>query len=389
MARIAVIGLRGVPATWGGVEHQCEQIYSRLAARGHRITIYARKGYVPDGIDSYRGMKILRLPTIPSKYTETIVHTFLGMIRIVKENPDIVHIYGQGSCLLSPIPWLLRPGMPIFFTCGGLDWQRKKWPSWAARIIHLGELCTVVFPSYRIMVSEGLKDYYQTRYSVKTHCIYNGVEKAYRLPPHRIVRHGLEARGYFLFVGRLVPEKRIEDLIQAYQRRRFTSRLVIVGDSAGTESYVRWLKDLAGSDPSLLFLGYQFGEVLQELYANARCFVTPSELEGLPLTLLEALSYGLMCVTSDIPPHLEVLSRTGGRVFPVGNVEALADAMDGAERMTDSELDRFAEVSTAAVAREFSWDKAADQLEHLYEESLGANPAPQRGRSAAMDGNSL
>jgi glycosyltransferase involved in cell wall biosynthesis len=326
-------------------------------------------------------MKILRLPTMQSKYTEAFLHTFLGMLHIVRDNPDIVHIYGQGPGLLSPIPWLLRPRIQIFFTCGGLDWQRKKWPPWAARIIYLGELCTAVFPSYRIVVSEGLKSYYEVRYGVKAYCIYNGVEKAHRPPPQQIARHGLKAGSYFLFVGRLVPEKKIEDLIRAYQRRQFTSRLAIVGDSAGTESYVRWLKDQAEPDPSILFLGYQFGEVLQELYSNARCFVTPSELEGLPLTLLEALSYGLTCITSDILPHREVLSRTGGRTFPVGDVEALANEMDRVERMSDSELARFAEASTEAVTKEFSWDKAADQLERLYEESVGMNQS-----FAVMDG---
>lgn len=374
MARVAVIGLRGVPATWGGVEHQCEQLYSRLAARGHEITIYARKNYVPDGVVSYRGMKVLRLSTIPSKYTENIVHTFLGLLHIVMKKPDILHLYGQGPCLLAPIPRLVRPGMPIFFTCGGLDWQRKKWPPWAARIIRLGELCTVVFPSCRIVVSEALKDYYRHRYGVKTHCIYNGVEQAHLRAPQRISRYGLEARSYFLFVGRLVPEKRIEDLIRAYQARPFESSLVIVGDSAGTETYVKWLRELAGADSSVRFLGYQFGEILQELFSNARCFVTPSELEGLPLTLLEALSYGLMCLVSDIAPHQEVVSRTGGRTFPVGAIETLAGLMESVEKMDDSELDRFARTARAAVVREFSWDIAAEKLERLYLESLAAKP---------------
>jgi len=152
MARIAVTGLRGVPAAWGGVEHHCEELYSRLAANGHDITIYARSRYVRDDIEFYKGMKIVRLPTINVTGVEALVHTFLSMLHILKTRPDIVHIHAQGPCLLSWAPRLFRPGMRVFFTCHGLDWKRKKWSKLASSIIHLGEVFSAMFPHYRITV---------------------------------------------------------------------------------------------------------------------------------------------------------------------------------------------------------------------------------------------
>jgi glycosyltransferase involved in cell wall biosynthesis len=370
MARIAVVGLRGVPASWGGVEQQCEKIYSRLAARGYRITIYGRSGYVPEGIHCYRGMRIVRLPTIPTKYTETFVHTLLAMFHALRQKPDILHIYSQGPALFSPLVKLLKPELPIFFTCGGLDWQRRKWPSWAAKAIHLGEICSARFCDRCIMVSEDLKRYYEKEYGVTGDLIPNGVDRTEKIPPRRITQWGLQPGNYSLFVGRLVPEKRIEDLIIAHRSKPRSVKLAIVGDSAGTENYVASLKELAAFDPSILFLGFQFGEVLQELYSSARCFVTASELEGLPLTLLEALSFGLLCVASEIPPHVEVLSKTGGMLFRTGSVAALTEALEAVEKLSPSDLEKVEKQAIASVEEHYSWDKASEQLGNLYEASL-------------------
>ncbi len=378
MASISVTGLRGIPATWGGVEHQCEQLYSRLAARGHAVVVYARSGYVPPGTRRHKGIRIVRLPTVRTKHGEAFVHTFLSVLHILKENPRIVHFYSQGPALFAPLVRLLRPRTKVFFTCGGLDWRRKKWEPWASKVLHLGEWCSARFPHYRIMVSEELKRYYEARYGVKAHCILNGVERGTKRAPGFIRSFGLEGRDYALFVGRLVPEKRIEDLITPFLDGSFRSKLVIVGDSAGTEDYVDGLKALASGAPNVLFLGYRYGEVLEELYSNARCFLTASELEGLPLTLLEALSFGLVCVCSDIPPHREVVSKTGGRLFPVGDRAALARSIQEMERMTAQELLSFESHVVETVEKHFSWDEAARRLERLYRESLRGEAAGSR-----------
>jgi glycosyltransferase involved in cell wall biosynthesis len=368
--RISVTGLRGIPASWGGVEHHCEQIYSRLAAKGHEITVYSRCHYIPYGIQSYKGITIKTIPTINTKYTEAFAHTFLSILHILKMNPDIIHIHALGPCLFSWMPRLFRPKMRVFFTCHGLDWQRKKWPKWASNIIYLGELFSVLFPHYRITVSQELQHYYQTRHNASAYYIPNGINMARKKSPNLIKKFGLSNRNYLLFVGRIVPEKRLEDTLQAFLAKSRKFQFVIVGESADTKTYMKRLKQIAGDARSILFVGYQYGEVLEELYSNARAFVTTSELEGLPLTLLEALSYGLPCIASDIAPHKEILGRLDWFMFPTGNLETLSKRMDEVEEMSEDKLNEVAEKEAAEVSDRFNWDIFAERLEKLYKESL-------------------
>jgi len=372
MAGIAVTGLRGIPASFGGVERQCEELYTRLAGMGHRITIYARNRYVPENITHYKGVRIRRLPTINSKYTEAFVHTFLSVIDIILSNPEIVHFYSQGPCLFLPLIRLFRPGTRVFFTCGGLDWQRKKWPLWASMPIHLGEVFSARFAHCCIVVSRELQKYYLDSYGVHAAYIPNGIPQATIKERGFLDQFNLESYKYFLFVGRLVPEKRIEDLISAFSSRERNCKLVIAGDSAGTEEYVQELRRLAGKNSSICFPGYQFGENLSELYSNARAFINPSELEGLPLTVLEALSYQRICITSDIPPHREIQQNTNSGIltFPVRNVGALSALLDKIESLSVYQLKEIGAEAARAVSSLYSWDASTQKLESLYLENL-------------------
>ncbi len=370
MTRIAVTGVRGVPATWGGVEHHCENLYSRLAEKGYDITIYARSYYVPQGITAYKGLKIKRLPTLNLKYTDALLHTFISIIHILIANPDIVHIHGIGPCFFSWIPRVFRPRMKVFFTCHGLDWQRKKWPWWASRLIYLGELSAIRFAQYRIVVSKELQKYFASAHRVETFYIPNGIAPIPARAPNLIKQWDLTTRGYFLCVGRLVPEKRMEDVIKAYLLRPRSCRLVIVGDNAAAGQYMNDLIKLAEKNPSIVFTGYQFGAILEELLSNARAFVTASELEGLPITLLEALSYGVMCVTSTIGPHQELMEALPGLTFPVGDVQAIARHMDHVETMAESRFDDFKRKAIAMISGQFSWETACCGHDRLYRNSL-------------------
>jgi len=372
--KIAVTGFRGIPASWGGVEHHCEQIYSRLAAKGHEIVIYARSGYVTKDVRTYKGMRIVRLPTINTKHAEAFVHTFLALLHIiVKTNPDIVHIHAQGPAMFSWIPRLFRPRMTVFFTCHGRDWERGKWTGWASRIIRLGEICSTVFPHYRIMVSKELQTYYRNRYGAESFYIPNGVRAPTNRAPEIIRKYGLAARDYFLFVGRIVPEKRLEDTIRAYLSKKRNSKLVVVGEIADTQNYRESLDKVAGSNPDICFVGYQYAEALEEFFSNARAFVNASELEGLPLTVLEALSYGVPCIISDIAPHREIAEHANGLLYTTGEVDALSRRMDEIEAMDESELQACARKTVSAVQEHYNWDAAAQKLERLYRESLGGS----------------
>jgi glycosyltransferase involved in cell wall biosynthesis len=370
MTTIAVTGVRGVPATWGGVEHHCENLYSRLAEKGYDITIYARSYYVPKGIAVYKGMKIKRLPTLNLKYTDALLHTLFSLVHILFTNPDIVHIHGIGPCFFSWLPRVFRPRMKVFFTCHGLDWQRKKWPWWASRLIYLGELSAIRFAQYRIVVSKELRRYFDSAHRIEVFYIPNGITPIPPKEPNLIKQWGLTARGYFLCVGRLVPEKRMEDVIKAYLLHPRSCRLVIVGDNAAAGQYMNDLIKLAKYNPSVIFTGYQFGATLEELLSNARAFVTASELEGLPITLLEALSYGVMCVTSDIGPHKELMETLPGLSFPVGDVQAIVRHMDDVETMDENRFGGFKQKAIAMISEEFCWDTACSEHDRLYRKSL-------------------
>jgi glycosyltransferase involved in cell wall biosynthesis len=371
MTKIAVTGFRGVPATWGGIEHHCENIYSRLAEKGYDITIYARSYYTPSGIFRYKGLKIKRLPTLNFKYTDALLHTLISVVHILFSNPDIVHIHGIGPCFFSWIPRIFRPRMMVFFTCHGLDWQRKKWPRWASELIYLGELSAVLFPRYRIVVSRELQNYFNSEHGVEAVYIPNGMTFFPCRAPNLIKQWDLPVRRYFLCVGRMVPEKRIEDVIKAYLMKPRICKLVIVGDNAASGQYMNGLRKLAENNASIIFAGYQFGEVLQELFSNARAFVAASELEGLPITLLEALSYGVMCVTSSIGPHREVMETLNGLSFPVGDIQTISACMDLVESMSEERLDDYKQAAIRVISSRFNWDMACSEHDRLYQKSLG------------------
>ncbi len=181
----------------------------------------------------------------------------------------------------------------------------------------------------------------------------------------------LSARSFFLCVGRMVPEKRLEDVIKAYLLKSRKSKLVIVGDNAASGQYMNGLKKLAENNASIIFTGYQFGAVLQELFSNTRAFVAASELEGLPITLLEALSFGAMCVTSDIRPHQEVMETLQGLSFPVGDIQVISTCLDLVETMTESRLDDFKQAAISLISSRFNWDKVCGEHDRLYQKSIG------------------
>ena len=368
--KIAVTGLRGIPATWGGIEHHCENLYARLAEKGYDITIYARNYYVPKGVTTYKGLKVKRLPTLNLKYTDALIHTLLSVIHIIYTNPDIVHIHGIGPCFFGWLPRVFRPRMKVFFTCHGLDWQRKKWPWWASKLIYLGELSATFFAQYRIVVSRELQRYFSAEHEIKTLYIPNGITPLPPREPNMIKQWNLAAQQYFLCVGRIVPEKRVEDIIKAYLLKPRRYPLVIVGDNTAAGQYIKNLLELARQSPSIIFTGYRFGTLLEELFSNTLAFFTASELEGLPITLLEVLSYGKMCATSDIPPHRELTETLPALLFPIGDIEAIARCMDDIEAMNENQLDFFKQKAIAMVHCQFSWNTACDEHDRLYRKSL-------------------
>lgn len=367
---IAVTGTRGIPASWGGVERQCEELYARLAAMGFDILVYARRGYVGGEVKSHRGVAVKTLPAPRSTHFEALAHTFLSVLHMAfVSRPRIVHVYSQGPCLLLPLVRLLLPRATVFFTCGGLDWQRRKWSRAAALALRLGEWFSARLTDVRIMVSRDLARSYRERYRCTCEVIHNGVSLPGKADTAPLAAMGLIPGGYALSVGRLTPEKRVEDMVAAVGRMASPIPLAVAGDDASGAGYGQRLRQLAGGRPEVAFTGYRFDAELAALFAGAMAFVTASELEGLPLTLLEAMSYGIPCLASDIAPHREALGDDHPWFFPVGEVAALATLLETAAASPDLRAG-IGERGRRRVAEQFSWDKAAAAVAALYEQAL-------------------
>lgn len=326
---IAMIGQRGVPARGGGVERAVEELGARLADRGHRVTVYCRSGYTDDRLRTYRGMALRRLPAPRSKHLEALVHSGISTVDALLRGHDVVHFHALGPGIFSPLCAVSRRSASVQ-TIQGLDDERAKWSPAAARLLRLARTVSACVPNATIVVSEELQRVYAVRHQRHTTVIPNGMTA---LPPARgtgvLERLGIEPGRFVLFVGRLVPEKRPELLIEAFTKLPGSMRLVLAGGTSHTDEYVRALQQQAAADPRIVLPGYVFGDELAELYGTAAVYCLPSDLEGLPLSLLEAIGAGCPVVASDIEPHREVLGTTssGARLFARGDAQELESAL--------------------------------------------------------------
>lgn len=377
--RIAMVGLKGLPATYGGIERHVEEIGARLAARGHHVTAYCRTSYATAELAAYRGMTLRRLPTISRKHLDALVHSALATAAAMADRPDIVHYHALGPGLVAPLPRYLSSAR-VVLTVHGLDNERAKWSRPARAVLGTAHWLSGHVPDATIVVSRSLEEHYQHRFPRPAVMISNGVTARAPLPPTEITsRFGLVPGRYALYVGRLVPEKAADVLVRAWRAVPGDFRLVIAGDSCHTDSYTAELRRLAAADPRVVMTGYVYGDLLAELYSNAAVFTLPSLLEGLPLTLLEAASYARPIVASDIAPHREVigLDGPGHRLVPPGDCSALTAALVGSLTETDRQRQGAAALRRRVLST-YSWDDAALLTEALYR-SLAARPA-SRGR---------
>ena len=376
--RVAMIGQRGVPATFGGIEHHVEQLGCRLAAKGHEVTVFCRTNYVVDRQPTYRGMRLRHLPTVSSKHLDAFAHSGLSTFSALARDFDVLHYHALGPGLLTPLPRYLSKAR-VVQTIHGLDNERAKWGLGARAVLTSAAWLSAHVPDTTIVVSKALADFYQQRYGRSTVHIPNGVNPPASQPgPAEIaLRWGLKKGSYILFVGRLVPEKAPDLLIRAFGAVPGDLRLVIAGDSCFTDGYAAAIREAADADPRVLLTGYVYGRALAELYHNAAAFVLPSALEGFPLTLLEAASFGTPVIASDIPPHLEVAGRDGPghRLFRQGDTDDLTAALQ--RGLADPLFEREgAAVLRAQVLRRYRWDDVAEVTEQAYLDVLSRRNEP-------------
>lgn len=326
--KIVVIGTRGIPGIQGGVETHCEQLYPRIAAMGHDVTVIRRSCYVTDNnrITAYRGVKLLDLYAPRRKSLEAIVHTTLAMLRAAAMRPDVVHVHAVGPALLVPFGRML--GLKVVMTNHGPDYDRAKWGGLARKVLRAGERWGTRWSNAVIVISSTIAGILEREYGRRdTDLIYNGVVKPGAVTgDDMLVRYGLKKGGYILAVGRLVEEKGFHDLIEAWRKSGHTDApLVIAGDADHDDDYSRRLKAMA-ADAGVIMTGFVKGEPLAQLYANAGLFVLPSYHEGLPIVLLEAMSYGLDVLVSDIPAN-RLSQLNEGDMFATGDTGALSEAL--------------------------------------------------------------
>jgi glycosyltransferase involved in cell wall biosynthesis len=380
--KIAMIGQKGIPATFGGVERHVEEIGARLAELGHEVVVYTRPNYTEPGLTRYRGMTLVSLPTVDGKHLDATVHSLEAACATWTGGFDVVHFHAIGPALMSPIAKVR--GRKVVVTIHGQDWRRQKWGRVASMALQAGEWAALNVPDATISVSKGLADRYAAEGHDHVTYIPNGVTIAKGNDGGYLRELGLKPRRYILFAGRLVPEKGVDTLIAAHARLGETLPLVIAGGSSHSDDYVAKLRE-AAAGRDVLFLGNVYGRKLATLFRNAGLFVLPSDLEGQPIVLLEALAYGAPIVASDIPENLEVLGDQG-LTFRVRDEVDLAEVLDGAIADIGGLVARAGARRDRAL-REYDWSAVAGRTLEVYQ-GLVRRPhgVEERARAALVKG---
>lgn len=372
--KILVLGTRGIPGIQGGVERHCEQLYPRIAARGHSVFLCTRTPYVKDKTPFYKGINLIHCYAPRNKSLEAITHTFIGLMRARLISPDVVHIHAIGPSLLTPVARLL--GLRVVVTNHGPDYDRQKWGKGAKFILKLGEKLGGLYADEVIVISRVIQNIIRTRCHREAVIIPNGVEfPSQSSRTDFLAKCGLFPGNYILTVGRFVPEKGFHDLIDAFTGN-FTDnfgnfgsdfKLVIAGDADHETPYSASLREKARQDKRIVLTGFITGEELNQIYHHARLFVLPSYHEGLPLALLEALSYGLSVLVSDIPAHREI-GLSSRRYFHHGNISDLRAKIKLLLKEPLPEDEKQAMMRQ--IEKRYNWDRIADQTLDVYRRAI-------------------
>ena len=367
---IAMLGHKRIPSREGGIEIVVEELSARMANLGHHVTCYNRGGHHVSGkqfdeqnLNTYRGVRLKTVLTIDKKGLAAMTASASAAFRAAFGKYDVVHFHAEGPCAMLWLPKLF--GKRCVATIHGLDHQRAKWGRLASAYIMLGEKCAAKYADEIIVLSEGVQNYFMKNYGRRTRFIPNGVNRPQLRSADWIrKKFSLEKDDYILFLGRLVPEKGLRYLIEAFKQVKTDKKLVIAGGSSDTEDFVNELKEIGKDDPRIIFTGFVQGQMLDELYSNAYIYTLPSDLEGMPLSLLEAMSYGNCCLVSDIAECADVVEDKAV-VFRKGSTEDLKEKLqwlcDDASRVK-----HYKEQAADFICSKYDWDKVVDMTLRLY-----------------------
>jgi glycosyltransferase involved in cell wall biosynthesis len=377
--RIMVLGLRGLPDVEGGIERHAEHLYPRLVELGCAVTVLVRSPYhAPDKPREYRGVSLEPLWSPHGGSLETFVHTFFGTLYAAVARPDLLHIHAIGPALFTPLARLL--GLRVVVTHHGPDYEREKWSPFAKRVLRWGERAGMRCSNARIAISKTIQQLIRERHQLDSTLIPNGVELP-ELPTRCDTRSafGLEPGKYVLQVSRFVREKRQLDLVHAFTEARLPGwKLALVGGIDESDAYMREVFDAVGGNPAIVLTGFQKGRALQELFGHAGMFVLPSSHEGLPIALLEALSYGLAVIASDIAANVEI-GLPSEQYVPVGDVAALAARLrDSVSRPSDEATAARVQHLRSWVARRYDWETIGDETLDVYRRAIADRVRKQK-----------
>lgn len=361
--RIAMLGMRGVPAKYGGLETVAEEVGARMAERGHTVRVYCRAHNSTSPERQHRGMRRVVLPSVREKHVDTPTHTAVSTIHALLHRSDVVHVFGVGNALWLPLLRLAGKGTVI--SVDGMDWRRRKWGRVAKTFLERSSLFAIRASGACITDSREVARYYRDKFGREPHYIAHGVDTSVVSGRGALETYGLDERGYILYVGRVTPEKGLHHLIDAFAGVGTDIQCVIVGDGSGDPAYWRSLETRAAADPRVRLLGPVYGEPVRALFAHAYVYVQPSEIEGTALSLVEAMGYGNAVVVSDIPENLETVGDAGLSFEFARPVASLRERL--CELISSPALVEERRVASLAHARrEYSWEHVADAHEALY-----------------------
>lgn len=368
--KIAMIGHKRIPSREGGVEIVVQELATRMVEQNYSVVAYNRSGYHVSGKEYdeskskyYKGIRIYTIPTFQNGKLNAIVYSFLATLHAVCRRYDIYHYHAEGPCAMLFIPKLFHK--KIVVTIHGLDWQRAKWGNFATRVLKFGEKQAAKYADEIIVLSKNVQDYFKQTYGRDTLYIPNGVNRPEVKEAMEITeKWGLKPNEYILFLARIVPEKGVHYLLEAFAKVHTDKKLVIAGGSSHSDEYVKSITEMAQKDPRVVMTHFVQGRKLEELYSNAYAFVLPSDIEGMAISLLEAMSYGNCCIVSDIPENTEVVGEHA-LTFPKGNVEELRRVL---QKICDQPelVERYQAQSADYICGKYHWDQVVTQTTDIY-----------------------
>ena len=368
--KIAMIGHKRIPSREGGVEVVVEELSTRLVKKGNQVDVYNRKGKnVQDKnadkskrkLKAYKGVKIFTIPTINKKGLDALIYSFFASVKASFKKYDILHYHAEGSCGMLWIPHIFRK--KIVVTIHGLDWQRSKWGGFGSKYIKFGEKLAVKYADEIIVLSEGVQKYFKDTYNRETLFIPNGVNEPKNRKANIIKeKYNLNKDDYILFLARIVPEKGLHYLIEAFNKIDTDKKLVIAGGASHTNDYLEKIKKMASENDKIIMTGFVQGEELDELFSNCYLYCLPSDVEGMPISLLEAMSYGCNCLISDIEENVQVAEKYATK-FKKGNVDDLEKKLNKL-LSTNTKIDKK-EVSNY-ILKKYNWDDIVEKFIDIY-----------------------